>query len=891
MRDSNPSWGLHSRLCSHSATTMVFWILILVCLSCQLVDAVTTVRVLVPGAFNQDNWNTHRNITAAFAARTGIQVEFVTMVWVFDAHFYVATAVNTMFSSKDGFVDIFALDVVWIGDYGEYLMPLDGDAALAAVLSQHNPQNVAAGMYGGQLKAVPQSADYGVLYSRMDLLNRYGYSAPPTTTNPAFVGLTNQVSAYEGLTCNALEWTYAEDAGVMLEPDRTLSSFDQTSAIGQRVLAVGKRIRRWQANGWMSIGLTEGSSGREWIRGNALFMRNWPHMSVYTFEAGVTWPWRLTRLPTGAATLGGWLWGANKYTNNPNATKQVLGLFASTEWQRSRAVLGGAPPTIPTLYNDPDVCNVLPVCEVVQQLKIARRPSSASGVKYPEVSKAIYTYWFDIARGSGGTVESILDTMNREIAKILDIDILGPATNVAAGAPAVAAFGAVAGIEIVLLVAALGWFVFLSKTPVVRNIGLAFLGPVTVGLMMQLVVVFLTVGVPNSATCQARFWIHGMGYSLAVVSVCFRLFRLWSISWNPFLTDRSAPTKAAAVVLAPSLLVSIAILIGFSVSNAIGANEIKLSRTRYFGCVSADPLVKSTVHIVWYCWLGAQMLAACFAGIKASKLTTAPPESRALTVCIANAAFVPIILIPFVDLDLVDQPTVYILRSLTVVFPIGLFIGVYLAPRAWLALQYWRDPAAAAEKDSESHASMMGSTMTTGGNGLSTFAASAAPGNAGGKGAHNAGPTVQASAIVSLSAHGAGAATPSTATGQQAPAVDLKKLVQVTLKTFDFGCEGIATMRSADRAWLLPCKPWTLMRVYLLQKEGLLVLQHLSSQSSVARGTSVPLSVIKTVTQTSPNEFALDTYGGLVHQLMVSTAEDTKKWVGAIESVIKNRKG
>ncbi|ORZ38478.1 hypothetical protein BCR44DRAFT_1294174 [Catenaria anguillulae PL171] len=382
-----------------SRSPLISWMLLIYLLSVvwQVAHALTTVRVLVPAAFNQDNWATQRNLTTAFAARTGIQVEFVTMATAITD--YTATAVNTMFYSKDAFVDILALDVVWIGDYGEYLLPLDGDAGLAAVLAQHNPQNVAAGMYGGQLKAVPQNADYGVLYSRMDLLNRYGYSAPPTTyqemeemmakivpeekkTNPSFIGISNQVSAYEGLTCNVLEWAYAEDAGVLLEPDRTLSSFNQQSTVGQRVVSIGKRMRKWFANGWMSIGLTESSSGREWIRGNTLFHRNWPYMSVYTRDSGVTWPWRLTKLPAGGAALGGWLWGANKYTRNPDATKRVLELFASIEWQKSRAVFEGAPPTIPALYSGVQCIADLRGCPRAQ-----------------DCSPAVVRLWSQVSRG------------------------------------------------------------------------------------------------------------------------------------------------------------------------------------------------------------------------------------------------------------------------------------------------------------------------------------------------------------------------------------------------------------------------------------------------------------------------------------------------------------
>ncbi|ORZ36539.1 hypothetical protein BCR44DRAFT_111058, partial [Catenaria anguillulae PL171] len=346
--------------------------------------------------------------------------------------------------------NLLLLTVVWVGEYDEWLLPLDGRLP-QAVLDAHNEQNVAAGKVKGRLVAVPQQADYGVMFSRTDLLTKYGYASPPTTveqmdeminqivpqerkSNPNFLGVSGQIKAYEGGTCNVLEWLLGENAGIILEPDGTLSSLDQSSPTGQRAISVGRRWRDWARRGWILLGQDEWPSMREWLRGNVLFHRNWPLVAVQTRQANVGFPWVMTRLPGNVGTLGGWLWGVSKYTKNPDAVLQVLQFFLSPEFQKIRTVQYGSPPTAKVLYNDSDVCAALGDCTLFRGINIATRPSGAAGKNYPQVTKAIYNYWVDIVNGVG-TVEGKLGAMNREIARVLNIDVLGPPTNISISHP------------------------------------------------------------------------------------------------------------------------------------------------------------------------------------------------------------------------------------------------------------------------------------------------------------------------------------------------------------------------------------------------------------------------------------------------------------------------
>jgi ABC-type glycerol-3-phosphate transport system substrate-binding protein len=86
-----------------------------------------------------------------------------------------------------------------------------------------------------------RSATAGLLYYRTDLLEKYGFKNPPNTWNELtqmaqkiqegernggvkdFYGFLFQGSAYEGLTCNGLEWLASSGAGTIVESDGKVS--------------------------------------------------------------------------------------------------------------------------------------------------------------------------------------------------------------------------------------------------------------------------------------------------------------------------------------------------------------------------------------------------------------------------------------------------------------------------------------------------------------------------------------------------------------------------------------------------------------------------------------------------------------------------------------------
>ena len=121
------------------------------------------------------------------------------------------------------------IDVIYPGAFAPGLVDLRQHFSRSEIARQ-SASVIANNTIGGRLVAMPWFGDFGILYYRTDLLQKYGFSAPPQTwdelatqakkiqdgekaSNPTFAGFVFQGNAYEGLTCNSLEWIASSGGG------------------------------------------------------------------------------------------------------------------------------------------------------------------------------------------------------------------------------------------------------------------------------------------------------------------------------------------------------------------------------------------------------------------------------------------------------------------------------------------------------------------------------------------------------------------------------------------------------------------------------------------------------------------------------------------------------
>ena len=336
-------------------------------------------------------------------------------------------------------IDVFQIDVVWPGILGNYFVDLK-EHVDPRILDRHLPAMVEAATVKGRLVGLPWFADVGLLYVRKDLLDAHRRPIPETwdelqetaaliqraeraAGNDRFWGYVWQGRAYEGLTVNALEWIASRNGGTIVDPAGTITIGNPRAA--EALTA---------AHGWVGaisppgvLNYMEEEARGVFQSGNAVFMRNWPY--AWTLVDGPDSPVRgkvaVAPLPKGgpdgrhAATLGGQMLAVSKFSAHiPEAVDLARHLTDLAE-QKRRAIHGGANPTIPSLYEDPDVLAANPFLgELAKAVgNTVNRPAQATGIRYNQVSAEFSASVHEILTGRRGAKEALAD-LDRALVRV-----------------------------------------------------------------------------------------------------------------------------------------------------------------------------------------------------------------------------------------------------------------------------------------------------------------------------------------------------------------------------------------------------------------------------------------------------------------------------------------
>ncbi|HTJ58556.1 MAG TPA: ABC transporter substrate-binding protein [Devosiaceae bacterium] len=334
-------------------------------------------------------------------------------------------------------IDVYQTDVIWAPQLADQFVDLS--AAAKDVSGKFFKSIIDSQTVDGKLVALPAFTDAGVLYYRKDLLDKYKQSVPKTwdeltataklimdgeraAGNKDMWGFVFQGNAYEGLTCDALEWVKSYGGGQVVEPDGTIS-INNPKAVAALEMA----------KGWINtisppgvLAYQEEEARGVWQTGNAVFMRNWPY--AYSLGNGadskVKGLFGVAALPAGpggtpAATLGGWNIAVSKYSKH-QAEAIKLALFISSEaFQKERAVTRSALPTIEALYDDPDVVKAQPIVPFAKAAfeNAVARPSRGAGIKYNEVSSDFWSAVHDTLSGNGSAQDN-LDKLEAQLTEL-----------------------------------------------------------------------------------------------------------------------------------------------------------------------------------------------------------------------------------------------------------------------------------------------------------------------------------------------------------------------------------------------------------------------------------------------------------------------------------------
>ncbi|TCL01183.1 trehalose/maltose transport system substrate-binding protein [Shimia isoporae] len=325
-------------------------------------------------------------------------------------------------------IDLYQTDVIWAPQLADQFVDL-ADVA-GELMDSHFPSIVESQTVNGKLVALPLYTDAPALYYRTDLLEKHGATVPETWEeltataqmvqdaeraqgNADLWGFVWQGNAYEGLTCNALEWVKSFGGGQIIEPNGDIS-INNPKAVAAVELAAS-----WP--GTISpegvLAYKEEEARGVWQTGNAVFMRNWPY--AYGLgngeDSAVKGKFGVTTLPTGgghdvsAATLGGWNIAVSKYSEKQETAISLAMYLASPEAQKTRALLGSRLPTIVSLYEDAEIAAAAPIIPQWKDvfLQAVPRPSAPTKGDYNEVSSKFWSAVHNTLSGDGTAAENL----------------------------------------------------------------------------------------------------------------------------------------------------------------------------------------------------------------------------------------------------------------------------------------------------------------------------------------------------------------------------------------------------------------------------------------------------------------------------------------------------
>jgi len=335
-------------------------------------------------------------------------------------------------------IDLFQTDVIWAPQLADHFVDLT--EAAKDIAPKHFPSIIESQTVGGKLVALPIFTDAPALYYRKDLLEKYGVAVPKTWAEMTaaaqtiqdgeraegkgeFWGFVWQGNAYEGLTCNALEWVKSHGGGQIVEPDGTIS-INNPNAI-----AALEQAKTWveSISPGGVLAYQEEEARGVWQTGNAAFMRNWPY--AYGLgngdDSAVKGLFDVTTLPTGgdnptsAATLGGWNVAVSKYSTKQEAAISLALYLADAEAQKQRALMESNLPTIVSLYDDPDIAAAQPIIPQWKDvfLQAVPRPSAPTLGKYNEVSAKFWSAVHATLSGNGSAAEN-LELLELELTEL-----------------------------------------------------------------------------------------------------------------------------------------------------------------------------------------------------------------------------------------------------------------------------------------------------------------------------------------------------------------------------------------------------------------------------------------------------------------------------------------
>jgi multiple sugar transport system substrate-binding protein len=305
-------------------------------------------------------------------------------------------------AAQDAGMDVLGLDVTWTPEFAsaEWILEWTGEHKATAEMGTLAAP-LASARYQGRLYAAPKNTNTQLLWYRSDLVQR-----PPQTWHEMITSaqqLKGQGKPYQIITMGAqyeglvvLYNTLVVSAGGhILNDDGTKAIFDEGAV---KALAL---LRHFASAGVTNPSFTnskEDDARLQFQSGQGAFQLNYPFVypamrkNAPDLARNVKWaryPAVVADIPS-KVTIGGYNLAVSRYSRHPREAFEAALCLRNVEHQKFSAINDGVPPTIESIYADPDLDQAYPMKnEILTELRDAAiRPSTPAYQNVSTVTSA-----------------------------------------------------------------------------------------------------------------------------------------------------------------------------------------------------------------------------------------------------------------------------------------------------------------------------------------------------------------------------------------------------------------------------------------------------------------------------------------------------------------------
>lgn len=346
----------------------------------------------------------------------------------------------TGLTAKSPTPDVFAVDVIWAGEFAQrgWLEPLDGLLS-EETIGSFNPSLLSASTVDGMPHAVPLYADGIHFFYRSDLLEKYSLPVPTIWEevaaasetimagegNPQFYGFVSMWAKIEGLFMNWLAFTNGNGGG-FYDADGTVAVNQPANIEATQFMVDMLHEKRLAPDSILNMRPDDARTLFQQGRAAFLMVQDFVYNPLAADDSPVAGKFDFARVPTfeghpdaNSTTMGGWFLGINPNSENKEAAAEFLEFFTAYDQQLAAAVEDNRAPTISAVYDDPAMGGAEILAKFGKNYDFGVvRPSATTGSNYPKVSE-IMQLEITNALHRQKTVEEALNDAQAQIEAVL----------------------------------------------------------------------------------------------------------------------------------------------------------------------------------------------------------------------------------------------------------------------------------------------------------------------------------------------------------------------------------------------------------------------------------------------------------------------------------------